>query len=254
MREQIIHRTGRLPLRIYQESYADCHWHDEFEFVLPLDEPCQCLIDAQPITVCVGEALLIHSKQLHTLHSKGKFYAVVFHPIGVCGQDMLEFFSPDRQFRTRLDHHDADLIETLHALCNTPQTYGCELLLRSYILSLLGRMIQRGYYDEASPPHPFLQVLSYTRDHACEHGLSLAMVARATFFSPFTVSHAFRQYTGMTFSEFVMDCRLNKACELLGSTKRSVLDIALDCGFNNVSYFIKCFKKRFGKTPHQYRI
>lgn len=251
MREQIEHRTGRLPLHTYRVSYVPCHWHDEMEFILPIDAPCHCLIDAQPVTVPVGEALLIHGRQLHTIRCESNFYAIVFHPIGICGQDMLEFFPPNRRFQPRLDNPTT--LNTLRAICHTPQAYGYELVLRSHILSIFGHMIGHGHYDIAPNPHPFLQVLTYTQDHACEHGLTLSQIASATFFSSSTISHAFKHYTGMTFSEFVSDCRLNKSCDLLRTTDQSVLDIALLCGFGHVSYFIKCFKKRFGTTPHQYR-
>ena len=38
MREQIDHHTGQLPLRVYRVSGVPCHWHDEMEFILPIDE------------------------------------------------------------------------------------------------------------------------------------------------------------------------------------------------------------------------
>ena len=44
-----------------------------------------------------------------------------------------------------------------------------------------------------------------------------------------------------------------QACEMLRDTTKSVLEISLDCGFENVSYFIRKFKELKGSTPQKYR-
>jgi AraC-like DNA-binding protein len=45
------------------------------------------------------------------------------------------------------------------------------------------------------------------------------------------------------------ELRLRKAAELLARGKGRVSDIAFDCGFNDLSYFNRCFRRRFGLTP-----
>jgi AraC-like DNA-binding protein len=62
--------------------------------------------------------------------------------------------------------------------------------------------------------------------------------------------------TGRTFSERVMELRLQKARAMLGDSRHDKLkisDIAYACGFNEVSYFNRCFRRRFGATPGQFR-
>lgn len=56
--------------------------------------------------------------------------------------------------------------------------------------------------------------------------------------------------TGASFGTRLLELRLQKALQLLAaSTPRRVGDIALDCGFNDLSYFNRCFRRRFGLTP-----
>ena len=43
--------------------------------------------------------------------------------------------------------------------------------------------------------------------------------------------------------------RLRKAAGLLAHAERRISDIAFDCGFNDLSYFNRCFRRRFGLTP-----
>jgi len=53
--------------------------------------------------------------------------------------------------------------------------------------------------------------------------------------------------------QFINSVRLSHAADQLSNTNRRVLDIAMDCGFNSVSYFIEVFRASFGVTPSKYR-
>ncbi|MDL2322584.1 tetratricopeptide repeat protein [Bacteroidales bacterium OttesenSCG-928-A17] len=58
--------------------------------------------------------------------------------------------------------------------------------------------------------------------------------------------------TGHTITSFVMQARLNKAKLLLSKHDRSIKEVALDCGFSDLSYFSRSFRKAFGYTPSQF--
>lgn len=62
-----------------------------------------------------------------------------------------------------------------------------------------------------------------------------------------------KQLTGHTPVEFIRLIRLQKAHSLLGSGKNTVKEVCYLTGFNNLSYFIKCFKEQFGVTPASFR-
>lgn len=66
-------------------------------------------------------------------------------------------------------------------------------------------------------------------------------------------SRSFKAITGRSFKEYVNFVRVNQAERMLLSTSKSIMDVAFDCGFNNVSYFIKVFKQLKGSTPLSYR-
>ena len=63
----------------------------------------------------------------------------------------------------------------------------------------------------------------------------------------------FSQYVHYRPMEYVQRRRITLAAELLRTTHRQVTDIALECGFSSVSYFIKQFKNIVGCTPTGYR-
>lgn len=64
------------------------------------------------------------------------------------------------------------------------------------------------------------------------------------------------QESGATFSERVLELRLQKARATLSERRHDrmrIIEVALACGFNDVSYFNRCFRRRFGETPTQWR-
>ena len=64
-------------------------------------------------------------------------------------------------------------------------------------------------------------------------------------------SSYFRKVTNIGFSEYVTRLRIMHARELLRNTDRSVTDIAMECGFNNISNFYRLYKKHVGKSPRE---
>lgn len=57
----------------------------------------------------------------------------------------------------------------------------------------------------------------------------------------------------MSFINYLNDYRLDTAANMLLATNDNVLEIANACGFDNLSYFTRSFKKKYGITPEKYR-
>ena len=64
----------------------------------------------------------------------------------------------------------------------------------------------------------------------------------------------FKKVIGSTPMAYVNEYRIKQACRLLEETDLSVMDICLECGFNNLGNFLREFRRRTGTTPLQYRI
>jgi AraC-like DNA-binding protein len=63
----------------------------------------------------------------------------------------------------------------------------------------------------------------------------------------------FNKYVGQTPNNYVTQYRLQKSCEMLKETRRSISEIALACGFQSASYFSSIFRKQMGVVPQNYR-
>ena len=138
---------------------------------------------------------------------------------------------------------------------------GFELLLKSLLLKLLvivGRaftadlndkdssFVYRRYHEE------IFNALEYIKEHYNEN-LSVPEVAQLFALSPSYFRYLFKSITMQNFVEYLNNIRIVKACELLCTTNKRVLDISSDTGFNNIKHFNEVFRSTTGLTPLQYR-
>ena len=86
------------------------------------------------------------------------------------------------------------------------------------------------------------------------HEIELSELAKLSNMSPNYFCRYFRKLTGQTPIEYLITYRLESACYALRNTDLSVTDIAFACGFNDVSHFIKSFRRTYGITPKAYRM
>ena len=78
-------------------------------------------------------------------------------------------------------------------------------------------------------------------------------VARSCGMSAFDFSRAFHAAHGVTFRDYLSECRLLQSKRLLGNPHVAVSDVAAMAGFNDPSYFARLFRKRTGISPSVYR-
>jgi AraC family transcriptional regulator len=94
--------------------------------------------------------------------------------------------------------------------------------------------------------------LAYAAKHLDED-VSLAALARQAGLSPFHLQRIFTATVGETPKEATLRLRLGHAAVLLLTTKDSILDVALSCGFQSHEAFIRAFRRRFEMAPSVYR-
>lgn len=97
-----------------------------------------------------------------------------------------------------------------------------------------------------------VRALSYIEEHYRED-INLDDIARYVCVSKTYFSSMFKKETGENFSLYLLDFRLEKACELLRQSEEKIYNIAYDVGFQSHNYFNNIFKERYGMTPKEYR-
>ncbi|GBG07979.1 AraC family transcriptional regulator [Paenibacillus agaridevorans] len=97
-------------------------------------------------------------------------------------------------------------------------------------------------------------IKEFIENNYSDINLSLQSIAAYLKMSPAYVGRIFKQYEGGSVGDYLNGYRLDKACELLIGSSYNVKEIADCLGFNNASYFITLFKKKYGVTPKEYRL
>lgn len=162
-----------------------------------------------------------------------------------------------REFYGRMlaiSHRSDDMSPTLYQFDYMENRCEEDEDLPETIADFIFRMLRKAWEESDNAPRkdPLSGVCAYLEKHFQED-LSLDLVSDLFHLSPGYVSQLFSRRLGTTYISYVTKLRIDHACGLLEQGDESISGIAGKCGFRNVKYFYKVFKKQMGETPQEYR-
>jgi AraC-like DNA-binding protein len=83
--------------------------------------------------------------------------------------------------------------------------------------------------------------------------ISVSQISKIAHLSNSQFSYFFKLHTNKTFVQFLNEVRIENACNALKDQEKPIETICYESGFNNVSYFVRLFKRLKGITPSKYR-
>ncbi len=119
-------------------------------------------------------------------------------------------------------------------------------------LQLMNYMDKLETDENAEQQRLMISVLSYIEQNYRDGELTL--LANELHYDVYWLSKEIKRRTGKTYTELVQTKRLNQAAWLLASTGMSVMDVAIEVGYDNISYFHRIFQQKYGMTPRKYRV
>ncbi len=136
---------------------------------------------------------------------------------------------------------------------------GYDLLIKADVLRILTFLIRycqntsavfqiENLSQKKSNMKRLKEAFQYINDHYTEK-ITLGEVAGAVYMSENYFSAYFKKVTNTSFIDYITSLRLKKAGELMKHTDMSMVEIALECGFNNMSNFYRIYKKHVGELP-----
>lgn len=93
---------------------------------------------------------------------------------------------------------------------------------------------------------------NYIKIHLKEN-ISLTSIAEQVYLNPVYLSRIYKQITGETLSQYITQCRLTNAKELLKNSQMKINEIAYEVGYESPAHFSRVFKKFYGSSPQEYR-
>ncbi len=250
------------------------HWHEEMEFIYIKKGSGMVSVDFSRYEVDAGTIVMILPGQLHAIEQLGdcamEYENIIFHPDLVLSktQDIcnLEFLYPlfDGNLPIPVVYkRGMPLYEEVTACIDANdeirKTFpkGYPLYLKSQLLMLFYYLTQQTGERKAGAKEKksleYLKViLKYVENHYMER-ITIAEAARETGLSESHFMKYFKGAMGMSFIEYLNDYRLVMAARLLRASDTSVLVIAEEVGYENLSYFNRVFKRKYHLTPSKYR-
>jgi len=280
-KDQVI-RESEFPFRIFdaygkQDSPLETpivHRHDCLEINYVVSGRGYYLFDDKKYELQAGDIYVINNREYHMAYNTGDLHliVVVFNADLVWNGSQTDYMYL-KAFFERNDKESpflkADLPvagEIASLILNIYKEWkekkpGYRIMVKADLLKILG-MIYRHYEEmerfESHRSHPWgnhhsiIRVVDHINTHFREH-LTLKEMAGMVHMSENYFSGIFSETMQMPFSRYVLGKRLQEACVLLKTTDRSITDIALNTGFDSVSYFNKAFKKNYRMSPGMYR-
>ena len=255
-------------------SSVPLHWHDEMELIYIKKGQGVVTVDFRPYRVNERTLILILPGQLHSIEQyedeKMEYENIIFHPdmllskgVDTCGTEFLKplmrrkitvptVFTPVYPYYT-------DVIAPIDACDEIGKTrpQGYELYIKSMLFQFFFILDNRCRNltmpsENKKTLDKMKVVLKYVENHYAEK-ISIADIAKVAEFSESHFMRYFKETMGMSFVEYLKDYRLKMAARLLHGSESSILTISDEVGFENLSYFNRSFKQRYGVTPSQYR-
>ena len=121
----------------------------------------------------------------------------------------------------------------------------------NWLDQLADRCIEEiGAYSNASSH--IEKVKQYIQGNYSNSDIRIEHIAKAVYLSENYLSAIFAQKCGMSIVEYLTFVRLSQGKALLDSHQFSAAEVAEKVGYLDPIYFSKCFKKKYGMSPHQY--
>lgn len=271
--ESVSHGTKEFPFACYPMEYrpgflVPLHWHEEVEVLCIERGSLSLTAGAELLTGRAGDVFFLNPEEIHGITSEDPsllYHALVF-PLRFAAfsfQGSSGLLLPLSEGRLLLSHqfpedNKKEACGIIHRLLHLykRKTPGYIMGIQICCAELLYTLYAKGCYEALSPAEPALalkrDILKYLRDNFTER-LSLEELSCVFHLSPKYFSRFFKKNFQMTLTEYLNSLRLENAVRLLSGTELSVTEIALQSGFHNVSYFIRCFRKCYGCSPLGYR-
>ncbi len=275
--EMLEHGTREFPAEVEYLDLArqpggivNWHWHEDLQFFYVKEGTVTFRVSRTAHEVAAGEGLFVNSGVLHMASGRGAYYCLDIAPVLLSQFSGSVFekryvapylgraFYEGLKLTAAVDWQAAilkslrDFLERL----DKPE-FGWEYRASAVFSELWLAVVSRASAVEESvvdrrKTEAVSRMMEYVNRHLAER-ITLAAVADAAGRSPSECCRQFKAVAKMTIGEYVEACRVEKAVQLLKTTRWPVARIAEAAGFASSAYFIRVFGRATGSTPAKFR-
>ncbi len=257
-------------LSSYENFEAPPHWHDDIEFISVFRGEMNYNINGETVTVKQGDGIFVNSNQLHCGFSKTKseceFVCILIHPIMLCISQAFEQdyvlpllknqsvpylkLTADFDWQSEILSEISNIYNSKSDASGVLKISACFLKIWSLIFSNTKaqseKRIQSGDLIILKNMIGFIQK-SY------KEKISLGDIAKSGAVGQSKCCKLFEKHIGITPNAYLIQYRLHQSTWYLKNTDTAITEIAHTVGFSSSSYYAEAFKKRYGKSPSEYK-
>ncbi len=233
------------------------NWHENLEFQWCTEGKGFVILDGKKYSFYKNDIIAVNSNVIHyTGTSEHLEYSCLIISTSFCTQIGIDYtqihFDPIIH-----DHDIVDLFKKLQLLyLNETEPFRITALYSVVIELMLSICKSHAkMYQVTNLKKPQFEDVKATIQYLRENfqkKLSLDQIAQNIYADKYVLSRNFKKITGQTIIEYLNCYRCKKAAEFIEEGS-SVAEAALQCGFENMSFFTKTFKHYLNKLPSQYK-
>lgn len=279
-RELKEHGSFSFPVACYsntqQNHSVPCHWHDELEMLILEKGSALLQISFIKQEVKEGDGCFINAGVLHAMEKipgmKFNERCLVFHPRLIGGSVDSVFWQKyilplvsDRSlpglFLNQSVPWQKEMLSLIRNAWNacSSEKENYELITRDALSQCIGILHRQRPGKRENQPEKALRqgermkrMLTFLQEHFSET-ITIRQIASSAAVSESECMRCFHDTIGLTPIAYLKNYRLQYAAELLENTAHPVSLIGERCGFQEMSYFARAFRQKYGCTPSQYR-
>ena len=273
--ERKIRGTFDFPIEFYHidsqhPQYAmPYHWHVEYEIIRILEGNFTVSLDENEYTAKEGDVIFINSGTLHAGIPENCVYECIVFDMNMLMkkdtisqkyiQDIMKHVINIKEF---FEKDSSEFHRTVWKLFDVmdKKNYGYQLIIQGCLYEVLGILLENGDFvtDSLQTPQNHRRILQLKQvleviENSYSSVITLEALSKAAGMSPKYFCRFFQEMTHKSPIDYLNYYRVERACFQLLNTDTSITDITYNVGFNDLSYFIKAFKKYKGLTPAKYR-
>lgn len=252
------------------------HRHSRFEIVHFRKGSGIYVVNGKNYSIKQGDVFVFSSNEQHCIteiHQPLEFVNIHFEPKFFWGSSQEGFSSGDiffnhaKDFCCRLDRKSVEKEKIIILIEGIFEELHCKraeykMMARSLLTNIIVILIRNFGYSEAkinsaknsSSVRAVKKAMDYIYHNLTEQ-ITLDDIAKAVGMSRSHFSTVFKATLGVTLWDYICEKRIELVMRKLEQeTDKSMLEIALECGFNNTANFNKAFKKQTGRTPREYKV
>lgn len=247
------------------------HWHEHLQIFYFIDGKGFLGCNKKCFSVIKGNIAIINSRELHYLESRNdnfKFYIIRIDlpflfsgHVDLCQAKYLSPLSENLIVFQNLIENDSEVLKCITTIIKEyfNGDIGHELAVKAHIYNLIVLLL-RNYIDEFIKEKNIYKLDNFKRFHEVfeyiDNNYNKKICAKElssiAHISTYYFCRIFKQITGRTATEYINEIRLKKSIELLKNDTMNITEISINCGFNDVNYFCRLFKKKYGVSPTKF--